>query len=90
MGKEGRWVSGSREVSVRGAGVARGEKAQSRWLLGRGPGSSAGLFPGLGSLPGTTTPAPLLLPPFVSPPQTTLCLLKEMPPTFRDTSAAVW
>lgn len=26
----------------------------------------------------------------LSPSQTLLCLLKEMPPTFRDTSAAVW
>ena len=42
-------------------------------------------------MPGTTAPSPHSHLPFsLSPSQTILCLLKEMPPTFRDTSAAVW
>ncbi|XP_028341670.1 zinc finger CCCH domain-containing protein 4-like isoform X2 [Physeter macrocephalus] len=41
-------------------------------------------------MPGTTAPSPHSHLPFsLSPSQTILCLLKEMPPTFRDTSAAV-
>lgn len=77
-----RWVSGSRKASLAGRGGGRVENALDRCLTA----SRLGNRGDTGLSPFSPLPPPVPL----SPSQTLLCLLKEMPPTFKDTSAAVW
>jgi hypothetical protein len=83
---ENRWVSGSRKASLAGGGGGRVENALDRSLARSRQGTAEDPFrPWVSAL----SPHSHLL--FsLSPSQTLLCLLKEMPPTFKDTGAAVW